>query len=603
VSRGMRRPGWLRSPGPTLRRRDFLFLLSLGLSAGSSRAKAPSSSPPLFREAAEEVGLKFHHFTGATGEYYMPEIMGAGVALFDYDNDGDLDVYLLQGAMLDPTRTMAQSLFPPPVGWKPGNRLFRNELSETGKLKFTDVTEQAGVGHVGFGMGAAVGDYDNDGFQDLYVTNFGHNVLYHNNGDGTFTDVTRQAEVEDASWSTSAAWVDYDRDGYLDLYVANYLDFTVKGNKRCYAPTGEIDYCTPNIYRPVPDRLFRNLRNGKFKDVTEEAGIGSALGPGLGVVCADFNGDGWMDIYVANDGAANLLWLNQGNGTFKEVGLISGTAYSGDGIPKAGMGVTAGDFENDGDEDILVTNLAREGCNLFRNDGQGNFDDATAELGLLQATFPYTGFGTQWFDYDNDGWLDVFMANGAVTRMESLRGSSYPFHQLNQLFHNEAEGKRFRETTAIAGPAFALSEVSRGAAFGDIDNDGDIDIVVANNNGPVRLLLNETNSRGRFHWLEVRLEATKGNRFGIGARVEVQQRGRKLLRRVHTDSSYLSANDVRAHFGLGQSPDIEAVVVTWPNGSREVWDKIQVDRVLTLRQCTGRAWTVGGCPPSAGKRP
>ncbi len=589
MRRGMRCPGWLRSLGPTLRRRDFLFLLSLGLSAGSSRAKAPSSSPPLFREGAEEVGLKFHHFTGATGEYYMPEIMGAGVALFDYDNDGDLDVYLVQGTMLDPTRTMAQSLFPPPAGWKPGNRLFRNELSETGKLKFTDVTEQAGVGHVGFGMGVAVGDYDNDSFQDLYVTNFGHNVLYHNNGDGTFTDVTREAGVDDASWSTSAAWVDYDRDGYLDLYVANYLDFTVKGNKRCYAPTGEIDYCTPKLYHPVPDRLFRNLRNGKFEDVTEQAGIGSALGPGLGVACADFNGDGWMDIYVANDGAANLLWLNQGNGTFKEVGLISGTAYSGDGIPKAGMGVTAGDFENDGDEDILVTNLTREGCNLFRNDGQGNFDDVTAELGLLQATFPYTGFGTQWFDYDNDGWLDFFMANGAVTRMESLRGSPYPFHQINQLFHNEGKGKRFRETTAIAGPAFALSEVSRGAAFGDIDNDGDIDIVVANNNGLVRLLLNETNSRGRFHWLEVRLEATNGNRFGIGARVEVQQRGRKLLRRVHTDSSYLSANDVRAHFGLGQSPDVEAVVVTWPNGSREVWDRIQVDRILTLRQGTGRA--------------
>ncbi len=547
-------------------------------------------SPLHFREVAEEVGLKFHHFTGATGEYFMPEIMGAGVALFDYDNDGDLDVYLVQGTMLDPAKHMSQALFPQPAGWKPGNRLFRNELSETGKLRFTDVTEQAGVGHIGYGMGVAVGDYDNDGYQDLYVTNFGHNVLYHNNGDGTFTDVTREAGVDDVRWSTGAAWLDYDRDGYLDLFVANYLDFTIKGNKRCYAATGEPDYCRPAMYRPVPARLFRNLGNGRFDDVTEEAGIGSALGPGLGVVCADFDGDGWMDIYVANDGAASHLWLNQGNGTFKEVGLASGTAYNAEGLPQAGMGVAAGDFDNDGDEDIVKTNLTREGCNLYRNDGKGSFYDATAEVGLLQATFPYTGFGTQWFDYDNDGWLDLFIANGAVTIMESLRGSRYPFNQINQLFHNEGEGKRFRETTGIAGPAFKLSEVSRGAAFGDIDNDGDIDIVVTNNNGPVRLLLNETNSWNRFHWLQVRLEAAKGNRYGIGARIEVRKRGRKLVRRVHTDSSYLSANDVRAHFGLGENPDVEAVAVYWPDGQREAWDKIQVDRIVTLRQGTGRGF-------------
>ena len=581
------------SPRCNFGRRDFLRLLLSGFAGGASelsRATFGNPSPlPLFREVAEEVGLKFHHFTGAIGEFYMPEIMGAGVALFDYDNDGDLDVYLIQGTTFDPAQDPRSTKFPPSAGWKPGNRLFKNLLSETGKLQFVDVTEKAGIGHVGYGMGVAVGDYDNDGFQDLYVTNFGRNVLYHNNGDGSFTDVTAKAGVDDARWSTSAAWVDYDRDGRLDLFVANYLDFTVKGNKHCFASTGERDYCTPKMYQPVPARLFHNRGDGTFEDVTEAAGIGAALGPGLGVVCAEFNGDGWPDIYVANDGAAAHLWINQRDGTFKEMSLVSGTAYSADGLPQAGMGVTAGDFDGDGDEDIFKTNLTHEGANLYVNDGRGNFYDASAEFGLLLPTFPYTGFGTEWFDYDNDGRLDLFIANGAVNRIESLRDEPYPFGQQNQLFHNEGEGKKFREMTNVAGPAFAISEVSRGAAFGDIDNDGAVDIVVANNNGPVRLLLNQSRSLNRNHWLLVRLEASHGNRFGMGALVEVRQRGRKLLRRAHTDSSYLSANDIRVHFGLGVDAKIEELIVHWPHGKHEYWDKIQADRIVTIRQGSGKA--------------
>jgi len=533
--------------------------------------------------------LKFHHFTGATGEYYMPEIMGAGVALFDYDNDGDLDVYLIQGTVFDPSQDARRAKFPTAPGWKPGNRLFRNLLSETAKLKFVDVTEKAGVGHIGYGMGVAVGDYDNDGFQDLYVTNFGRNVLYHNNGDGTFTDVTAKAGVDDPRWSTSAAWVDYDRDGRLDLFVANYLDFTVKGNKHCYASTGERDYCTPKMYQPVPARLFHNRGDGTFEDVTEAAGIAAAVGPGLGIVCADFNGDGWPDIYDANDGAAAHLWINRRNGTFKETSLLSGVAYSADGLPQAGMGVAAGDFDCDGDEDIFKTNLTNEGANLYVNDGHGDFHDASAELGLLLPTFPYTGFGTQWFDYDSDGRLDLFIANGAVNRIESLRESRYPFGQPNQLFHNEGNGKKFREVTGVAGPVFALSEVSRGAAFGDIDNDGAVDLVVTNNNGPVRLLLNQSRFLNRNHWLLVRLEAMGGNRLGIGALVEVRRSGRNLLRRAHTDSSYLSSNDVRVHFGLGEDAKIEELIVHWPDGQREAWDKIQVDHIVTIHQGTGRS--------------
>jgi enediyne biosynthesis protein E4 len=518
----------------------------------------------------------------------MPEIMGSGVALFDYDNDGDLDVYLIQGSTFDPAQDPHQSKFPPPPGWKPGNRLFRNLLSETGKLQFVDVTEEAGVGHIGYGMGVAVGDYDNDGFQDLYVTNFGHNVLYHNNGDGTFTDVTENAGVDDPRWSTGAAWVDYDGDGRLDLFVANYLDFTVKGNRQCFASTGEQDYCTPKMYQPVPARLFHNRGNGTFEDVTAAAGIGAAMGPGLGIVCADFNGDGWPDIYVANDGAAAHLWINQKNGTFKERGALSGAALSPDGLPQAGMGVTAADFDDDGDEDIFKTNLTNEGSNLYLNEGPDNFHDASTEFGLFLPTLPYTGFGTEWFDYDNDGHLDLFIANGAVNRIGLLRSAPYPFGQPNLLFHNEGKGKKFRDVTAAAGPVFAISEVSRGAAFGDIDNDGAVDIVVANNNGPVRLLLNQNHSINRNHWLLVSLEATQGDRFAIGAKVEIRQRARMLLRRAHTDSSYLSANDVRVHFGLGEDANIESLIVHWPSGHKEAWDKLKADQIVHIRQGTGR---------------
>jgi hypothetical protein len=565
-------------------RRHFLKGLAAGaIHLPGALPRAWAAQPPLFRDVAAEAGLNFHHFNFATGHHYMPEIMGAGAALFDYDNDGDLDIYLVQGARLDPAGKL---LSPPPPGWKPGNRLFRNMLAETGELRFVDVTEKAGVGHIGYGMGVAVGDYDNDGFLDLYVTNFGNNVLYHNNGDGTFTDVTLGAGVGDPHWSTSAAWVDFDGDGYLDLFVCNYVDFTVKGNRGCFSPTGEPDYCTPKMYHAVPSRLFRNLRNGRFEDVTEASRINSVYEPALGVLCADFDGDGRTDIYVANDTAANHLWLNQGDGTFRESALEQGVAYSGDGLAKAGMGVTLADVQNDGGEMLLVTNLTREGVTAFRGNAPGQFDDVTAEVGLLQSTFGYTGFGVQWFDYDNDGWLDLFIANGAVALSGSGGGGVSRYAQRKQLFHNQGRGKPFRETSSLAGAAFQVKEVSRAAAFGDIDNDGAIDILVTNNNGPVRLLRNQA-GKGR-RWLTLKLESAGNNRFAIGARIAVLRHGQDpLWRRVHTDSSYLSANDVRAHFGLGDKPDIEAVLVRWPGGSQERFEGIQSDRIVTLRQGSG----------------
>jgi hypothetical protein len=563
-------------------RRGLLKALGAG---GVSVCAAADAGAPLFREAAAETGLRFHHSSGATGRYYMPEIMGPGVALFDYDNDGALDVYLVQGAPLDPAGKL---LSPLPPGWKPGNRLFRNLLAQTGELRFVDVTAKAGVGHTGYGMGVAVGDYDNDGFLDLYVTNFGRNVLYHNNGNGTFTDVTSAAGVDDPHWSTSAAWVDYDGDGWLDLFVCNYVDFTVQGNRGCFSPAGEPDYCTPKMYRAVPSRLFRNLRNGKFEDVTDASGINRSYGPALGVLCADFDGDGRTDIYVANDTAANCLYLNQGDGTFREAALEMGVAYSMDGLAKAGMGVTLADVGNDGSQALLVTNLTREGVTVFRGDPHGQFDDATAELGLLQPTFGYTGFGTQWFDYDNDGWLDLFIANGAVTIQGTERGEGPVYAQRKQLFHNEGSGKRFRETSQLGGPAFQAAEISRGAAFGDIDNDGAIDIVVSNNNGPARLLRNQ--AAGRRHWLIVKLESPKTNRFAVGALVGVIRPGTGTVwRRAHSDSSYMSANDTRVHFGLGAKPEIAAVLVHWPDGSKERFEGLRCDRIVTLRQGSGRS--------------
>ncbi len=538
----------------------------------------PRALEPLFVESAANVGLSFTHVSGASGQYYMAEQMGAGVALFDYDGDGDLDVFLVQGGSLDGAASNKSSTVT--------SRLFRNDLvvrpDGSRALKFTDVTEQAGIGLRAYGMGVAVGDYDNDGDLDLFVTSFGPDTLFRNNGDGTFTDVTREAGVSDPQWSTSAAFIDYDRDGDLDLFVANYLDFTVAGNKRCNDALGARDYCSPRTYRPVPDRLYRNDGNGKFTDVTEAAGITRADGAGLGVATGDYNGDGWLDLYVANDATPNQLWINQRNGTFSDEGLLSGAALNASGNPEGSMGIASGDFDADGDEDLFVTNIVGETFALYVNDGRGNFEDARARAGLSAPTAASTGFGTDWFDYDNDGWLDLFVANGAVNIVEAQRGEKFPFRMRNQLFHNLANG-RFEEVSKEGGSAFERAEISRGAAFGDIDHDGDIDIVVTNNNGPVRLLLNQ--SSNRHHWLQVRPSQPRGNRFAFGARVGLERRGRPTLwRRVRTDGSYLSASDAGVHFGLGTSTDIDAIVVEWPDGTRERTTGIAPDRVVAIHR-------------------
>ena len=560
-------------------------VLTLAVVLAGGRLEA--AEDPAFREAAREVGLDFHHFIGASGEFHLPEIMGSGVGLLDYDGDGDLDVYLIQGALLDPAKSLSQSLFPFPGPAPPRNRLFRNQLKETGRLGFVDATAGAGVGHEGYGMGLAVGDYDGDGDVDLYLTNFGPNILYRNRGDGTFEDVTQDAGVDDPRFSTSATFLDYDGDGDLDLYVANYVSFTVKGNKVC----GETrrDYCSPSVYEQVPDRLFRNLGGGKFEDASEEVGLGVAFGAGLGVIAVDVNRDRRLDVYVANDGTPNQLWVNDGKGGFEDFGLMSGTAYNADGVAEAGMGVTAADFDGDGDEDIFVTHNQRETNTLYLSDLARGFADATSRFGLSRASVLYTGFGTLWFDYDHDGWLDLFVANGAVTVDENQPSDSpYPYAQKNQLFRNHSGGGYREVAASAAGPGMDLVEVSRGAAFGDLDDDGDVDVVVSNNNGPARLLLNQTASDRR--WLGVRLEGEKSRYAGIDqAGVAVLRGGLPpLRRRSRTGGSYLSAHDGRVLFGLGEVTEIQGVAVEWPDGRCEVWPGGESGRYVTLRRGSGQ---------------
>jgi hypothetical protein len=545
-----------------------------------------SSSSSIFKDVTEETGLRFQHYNGMTGKFYLPEIMGSGAALFDFDNDGDLDVFIVQGSVLEPGGKAGDTLFPWRGSESPRGRLFRNDLviGEDGRriLKFTDVTEKSGIVATGYGMGAAVGDINNDGRPDLYLTNLGHNQMYLNKGDGTFVDVTKPTGTDDERWSTSAAFLDYDRDGWLDLMVLNYADFSVTRNPTCYAATTARDYCTPKVFRAPGNRLFHNKGDGTFADVTVSAGIDKEFGHGLGVITADFDSDGWLDMYVANDGDPNQLWINQKNGTFKNEALLAGAAVNRDGKAEAGMGVDAGDFDANGTEDIFVTHLMDETNTLYTNLGKALFEDRTREAGLGMPGTRFTGFGTLFFDYDNDGWLDLLVANGAVQLLPELmrKGDPFPLGQPNQLFHNTGKGT-FVETSP--GETFQLLEVSRGAAFGDLDNDGDIDVLITNNNGPARLLLNQIGNRN--HWLGLRLIGKDIKRDMLGAQVEIViSKDRTLWRRVRTDGSYLSANDPRVVAGLGDAVKVEAVRVRWPSGTVDEWKDPRVDQYTALKE-------------------
>jgi hypothetical protein len=572
-------------------RRDFV---KLGIAAGVSRGSgilraAPAETEEIFTDRARESGIDFVHFNGMSGAHYYPEMIGSGVALFDYDNDGDLDIFLVQGNMLGPNNDRSQTVFQP-QGLLRG-RLYRNDSVQHADgsctLKFTDVTQESGIDARGYGMGVAAADFNNDGWVDLYVTNFGHNQMWRNNGDGTFTDVTRESGTDVSGWSCSAAFLDYDRDGWLDLFVGNYVDFRFSDQKKCLAASGAEDYCGPLSFNPLPNRLFRNRRDGTFEDVTVSSRIGSEFGGALGVICADFNGDGWVDIYVANDKRPNQLWVNQRDGTFKNEGLVAGCALDQDGIPQSGMGVDAGDVLGRGLEDLVVTNLAGEYADLFLNNGKGWFDDASFQSGVAAATRPYTGFGTGLLDYDNDGRLDLLVVNGAIKAVEEqVRNKSlFPYAQPKLLLHNTGNG-HFENLSNRAGASFSLLEVSRGLALGDLDNDGDTDAVVVNNSGPARLLIN--NVGHRKPWIGFRMVGEKHHRDMLGTRVAVFRRGAPTIwRRVHQDGSYCSSRDSRVLIGLGDFPEVTKVRAQWVSGHVEEWTGLPVRKYTELREGSG----------------
>jgi enediyne biosynthesis protein E4 len=558
-----------------------------------------------FVDAGAASGLDFVHFNGMSGELHFAEMMGGGGALFDFDGDGDLDVFLVQGSMLG-GKPLAQVTLPPrgPLG----NRLYRNDLAAgpDGRrtLRFTDVTAGSGVETAGYGNGAVAGDYDNDGRVDLYVLAIGGNRLLRNLGGGRFADATRAAGVEERRWSAAASFFDYDRDGWLDLFVGNYVDWSAAQPKYCPDLAGANDYCGPLAFAPQSDRLFHNRGRGPagevtFEDVTARALPAAAPGNTLGSVAADFDGDGWQDLYVANDAEPNQLWLNRRDGGFRDEALLAGCAVNERGLPEASMGVDAGDVDNDGDEDLFMTHLNQETNTHYVNDGKGYFADRSRDSGLGPPSWLFTGFGTAFFDYDNDGWLDVAAVNGAVKLADAPRrpGDPYPLHQTNQLFRGlggEPGGRtasgavRFEEVTERAGAVWRLSEVSRGAAFGDVDDDGDTDLLVINNAGPVRLLLNQVGSARP--WLGLRLLGADGRRDQLGARVEVRRRGGPTLwRRARTDGSYLVGNDPRVLVGLGEASEVTAVRVHWPSGRSEEWTGLPLRAYTTLREGTGSA--------------
>ena len=543
---------------------------------GSARPDDQSTAPaaePWFEEVASVRGLVFHHESGHRDRHLLPEIMAGGAALFDMDGDGDLDAYFVQsGGLVDAAVR------------RPGNRLFLN----LGDGLFRDVTAGSGADDRGYGMGVTAGDYDEDGDADLYITNLGPNVLLRNDGNGRFTDVTSAAGVGDPGWGTSAAFVDYDADGDLDLFVTNYLSWSPNTEMTCHGPQGGPDYCSPMTQSPLADVLYRNDGNGTFTDISEAAGLQTVFGNGLGVVWADFDRSGTPDIFVANDKTPDQLWINQGNGRFEDQASLVGVAVDHDGQAKAGMGVDAVDLDDDMDLDLVVVNLRGESDSFYRHQDEFFIDDTVA-IGLRIASRRFTRFGLGIHDFDNDGRLDLYEASGRINR-QAERFSVDPYAEPNLLFQG-LRGGRFEEVAPRGGTRPVLSATSRAAAFGDVDNDGGIDIVVVNRDGPAYLLRNIVPGRG--HWISFRVVDASG-RDALGATVRLMADGRRIRRDVKSAYSYLASNDPRVHVGLGSTDRVTDVTVQWLGGVVEAFGDLAGDRIVTLRRGEGR--------PSAGER-
>jgi enediyne biosynthesis protein E4 len=525
-------------------------------------------------DVAEQAGVTVLNVSGDAPKDYIVDSIGSGAAWFDYDNDGDLDLLIVNGSTRDNMK----------LGGDPLVVLYQND----GQGHFKDVTAASRLTRRGWGMGTCVADYDNDGFDDVYVTAWGPNVLFHNNGNGTFSDVTRMAGVGDAKWGTGCAFGDYDRDGRVDLYVANYVAFDerkiLKRGEGCSYMTLSV-YCGPMNLPGEADVLYHNNGNGTFADVTKTAGVNDPGYYGFGVVFADLDDDGWPDIYVGNDSVPNLLFHNNRDGTFTEEGLKAGVAFGGNGRAQAGMGVDAADYDNDGHLDLVVTNFSHDYNTLYENSGSGFFTDVSHVTGIARGGSPFMGWGVGFVDMDNDGLLDLFVANGHVYPDIDRQNLGTTYLQTKQLFRNLGS-KRFRNVTAEVGGGLLLKRSSRGAAFGDYDNDGDIDVIVLNLNDRPTLLRNDTPPGN--HWVTIRLVGTKSNRDGIGARIRIDAGGRRQTAEVRGDGSYLSHNDLRAHFGLGDVSRVDSVEIRWPSDQVERFSNVPIDRVSRIVEGRGR---------------
>lgn len=532
--------------------------------------------PGKFRDVTSELGIEFRYQSSHTPKKYLVETMGPGVALFDFDNDGRLDLFVVNGAPLaDPTPPKG---IPQKTGPQYWNRLYHQKADG----KFEDVTEKAGLQGAGYGMGIAVGDYDNDGFEDVFVTAYGGNRLYHNNGDGTFTDVTAKAGVGGSGWSTSAAWIDFDNDGLLDLIVLRYLEWDFSDVWCGTHQEGYRSYCSPDVFKPIAPLVYHNEGNGRFAEVSQQIGI-SKPGRGLGIAFADYDRDGHTDIFVANDSMFEFLYHNKGDGTFEEVALPAGVAVDGDGNTYAGMGVDFADYDNDGLPDLVVTDLGNQRYALYRNDGDGSFTYASLSSGLGAITQRLSGWGVRFMDYDNDGWKDLLVAQGHDLDNVELTTPNLRYREPLLLLRNT--GKSFVDVSRESGSVFQIPWVGRGMAVGDIDNDGRLDAVVTTNEGGIHVLHNETPSAN--HWLLVKLVGHKSNRDGLGAEVKVATSRGSQLATVSTAASYLSASDKRVHFGLGQDEVAESVEVRWPSGIVQKMSKVRGDRILQIEEAGG----------------